>query len=97
MLRGNGREAVGRDVRAEPAVEVAHPDGGARAQRAERRLVDVVDREAPRPLRILIPAIGVSAPVVPLGRQPDQTIETPDDWESAGWLSPSRAAAAIIV
>ena len=67
-----------------PAAPAAPPP----SRRAERRLVDVVDREAPRPVRISIPAIGVSAPVVPLGREPDGTMQTPDDWGSTGWYEP---------
>ena len=59
-----------------------------RASKRRRRLVNVVDRNAPRPLRISIPAIGVSAPVVPLHREPDRTMETPRRWENTGWYKP---------
>jgi hypothetical protein len=59
-----------------------------RASKRRRRLVNVVDRNAPRPMRISIPAIGVSAPVVPLHREPDRTMETPRRWENTGWYKP---------
>jgi sortase (surface protein transpeptidase) len=55
---------------------------------ARRRLVDVIDREAPRPNRITIPATGVSAPVVALGRSADGTMQTPSGWEDTGWYEP---------
>jgi hypothetical protein len=59
-----------------------HPD--------PRRLVDVLDRDAPPPRRIAIRAIGVAAPVVPLRLEPDGTMETPDDSHDAGWYEPGR-------
>jgi sortase (surface protein transpeptidase) len=62
--------------------------GSRRAHR--RRLVDVVDREAAAPRRIAIPAIGVSAPVVPLRLQADRTMQTPDDPDDTGWYEPGR-------
>ena len=55
-----------------------------------RQLVDVIDRDAPAPQRITIPAIGVSAHVVPLRLEPDGTMQTPDNWEDAGWYEPGR-------
>jgi sortase (surface protein transpeptidase) len=53
-----------------------------------RRLVDVADREAPRPRHIDIPAIGVSAVVVPLRLAPDGSMETPERWGDTGWYEP---------
>jgi sortase (surface protein transpeptidase) len=38
-----------------------------------------------RPVRIAIPAIGVSAPVIPLGLNRDGTLEVPKRWDDAGW------------
>jgi hypothetical protein len=58
------------------------------SQRPQRRLVDVVDREAARPLRIRIPAIAVSARVVSLEREPDRTMETPKNFDNTGWYEP---------
>ncbi len=55
-----------------------------------RRLVHVVDRQAARPRRIEIPAIGVSAPVGPLRLEPDGTMQTPDHFENTGWYEPGR-------
>lgn len=55
-----------------------------------RRLVDVLDRYAPRPRRISIPAIGVSAAIVPLRLEPDGTMQTPDRFQDAGWYEPGR-------
>ena len=54
------------------------------------RLVNVVDREAARPRRISIPAIDVSARVVPLGLATDRTMETPRNFAETGWFEPGR-------
>ena len=37
------------------------------------------------PTRVQIPAIGVDAPLVPLGLRSDGTMEVPVDFEAAGW------------
>jgi len=42
-------------------------------------------RRPARPVRIEIPSIGVDAPVVPLGLNPDRTLEVPSDYGDAGW------------
>ena len=46
-------------------------------------------REAPkapaRPVQVSIPSIGVRAPLVPLGLNPDRTLEVPKDFDDAGW------------
>ena len=46
-----------------------------------------IDRRAARPRSIRIPAIGVSAPVVPLGLNPDRTLEVPQEWGNTGWYT----------
>jgi sortase (surface protein transpeptidase) len=55
---------------------------------SRRRLVDVVDRQAAPPRRIRIPAIGVWARVVPLRREPDGTMQTPQNFDETGWYQP---------
>lgn len=40
---------------------------------------------APRPIRIMIPAIGVSAPVIPLGLDRKGALEVPQDFAETGW------------
>ena len=40
---------------------------------------------APRPVRISIPAIGVSAPVIPLGLDRERALEVPEDFDETGW------------
>jgi hypothetical protein len=79
-----------------PVPQSAQPSGAAR-----RRLVDVIDREAPRPRRIAIPATGVSAPVIPLGRNADGTMQTPAGWEDTGWYEagsePGEQGPAVVV
>jgi hypothetical protein len=53
------------------------------------------------PRRIVIPAIGVSAPVGPLGLKQDGTLEVPRDYGKAGWYAdgpePGEKGPAVIV
>jgi hypothetical protein len=46
----------------------------------------LVHRSAP-PVRIEIPAIGVSSAVVRLGLNPDRTMQVPGDYGVAGWFT----------
>ncbi|HEX9993825.1 MAG TPA: class F sortase [Acidimicrobiales bacterium] len=52
------------------------------------------------PARVRIPRIGVDAPVVDLGKNPDGTLEVPD-WQDAGWWErgpqPGERGPAVIV
>ncbi len=55
----------------------------------------------PIPVRISIPAIGVDAPIVRLGLNPDRTIQVPKNFAEAGWFQPGpepgeRGAAVIV-
>jgi sortase (surface protein transpeptidase) len=54
-----------------------------RPQPRERRKNATADVANPR--RIEIPAIGVSAPVIELGLNPDRTLEVPTDYGDTGW------------
>jgi sortase (surface protein transpeptidase) len=47
---------------------------------------ELVGRSAP-PVRIEIPAIGVSSALVRLGLNPDGTMQVPDDYGVAGWFT----------
>jgi LPXTG-site transpeptidase (sortase) family protein len=55
----------------------------------------------PRPVRIVIPSIHVSARVIPLGLNPDRTLEVPADLADTGWFTegpePGERGAAVIV
>jgi sortase (surface protein transpeptidase) len=52
-------------------------------------------------VRLQIPAIAVSTPLVPLGLLPDGSIEAPHDWNTAGWYDrgprPGQPGPAIIL
>jgi hypothetical protein len=70
-------------------------------ERPRRQAVDVVDAEAAPPRRISIPAIGVSARVIPLGLRRDRTMRTPRDFADTGWYEPGaepgeRGAAVVV-
>jgi sortase (surface protein transpeptidase) len=45
-------------------------------------------RATPVPVRIEIPAIGVTSSLDRLGRAPDKTVQVPSRWEVAGWYAP---------
>jgi sortase (surface protein transpeptidase) len=74
-------------------------DGGSTDGGAPRDGVPVVQR--PAPTRVEIPAIGVSARVIPLGRQADGALEVPEDFGLAGWWTggpePGEIGPAVIV
>jgi hypothetical protein len=53
------------------------------------------------PVRLQIPAIGVSTPLVKLGRLPDGSLEVPKAWDTAGWYDqgprPGQPGPAVIL
>src|SRR4029079_10704358 len=56
--------------------------------------------QMPDPLRLRVPAIGVDAPIIPLGLNPDGTLQVPTSFSNAGWFRPGpepgeRGAAVI--
>jgi hypothetical protein len=54
-----------------------------------------------RPVRVIIPAIGVRAPIIRLGLNRDHTLQTPTNFAQAGWWSggprPGAPGAAVVV
>ncbi len=54
-----------------------------------------------RGMRVVIPGIGVDAPVIDLGLNPDGTLEVPTRFDQAGWYTggslPGEAGPAVIV
>lgn len=54
-----------------------------------------------RPVRVDIPAVGISSTLDRLGLDGDGAIQTPDDWQSAGWFRggprPGQQGAAVIL
>jgi hypothetical protein len=87
---GSDREEppAGRKLSAAALAQAAPSTPTVPRQQLHPRLVDVVDREAARPRRIRIPAIGVRARVVSLEREPDRTMETPKNFDNTGWYEP---------
>ena len=57
--------------------------------------------QMPRPVRVIIAAIGVSAPVIPLGLNADRTMQVPQTFSEAGWFKPGpepgEVGSAIVV
>jgi sortase (surface protein transpeptidase) len=68
--------------------------------RAPARTRPLIDARAAAPRWIRIPAIGVSAPVVALGLNPDGTLEVPRRWGDTGWYAggpkPGQRGPAVI-
>jgi len=59
------------------------------------------NRQMPRPVRIVIPAIGVSAPVIPLNLNRNGTLQVPKSFTQTGWFvggpEPGENGPAVIV
>lgn len=45
-------------------------------------------KQQPAPQRLRIPAIGVNAPIISLGRNRDGMMQTPDNVTDTGWFAP---------
>lgn len=56
---------------------------------------------APLPQRLLIPSLDVDAPVGPVGKAGDGTVEVPSRWEDVGWyeqgVRPGEAGPAVLL
>jgi hypothetical protein len=65
------------------------------------RVVSSAPLDASPPVRVDIAAVGVTAPIGPLGLNPDGTLEVPSNFAHAGWYTgrptPGEAGPAIIV
>ena len=70
-----------------------------RAKHAPRR--KPVPVQMAEPVRILIAAIGVSAPIIPVGLNADRTLQVPVSFSEAGWFTrgpePGEPGPAVIV
>src|SRR4029078_4216988 len=78
-----------------------NPDADRGGSRIVRRPGDRPIRwQMPDPTRLLVPAIGLSAPITRLGRSRDGTLEVPTSFHTTGWFKPGpepgeRGAAVI--
>jgi Sortase domain len=92
-----------------PSPAAAPSPGGGHATAADPReppdvagfhSVRTYDQPAP-PVRLQIPAIAESTPLVRLGRLPDGSLEVPKDWGTAGWYDggprPGQPGPAVIL
>jgi sortase (surface protein transpeptidase) len=81
-------------------VAVERPAAAPEGRDAERRRAAARGADVARPVRLAIPAIGVSAPVIALGLRGDETLEVPRDHGDAGWWTggpePGERGAAVI-
>jgi sortase (surface protein transpeptidase) len=91
-----------RDLR-ELALLKVGPGAGSATQKDPSRVAhrSSVAKRMPAPAKILIPAIGASARIVPLGLNTNGTLEVPTSFSAAGWFrgaaEPGEAGPAIVV
>jgi len=75
--------------------------GTGSARGAPNHQVSAARTQMPIPVRISIPAIGVNARVIPLGLNPDHTIQVPTNFADTGWFrpgpEPGEQGAAVVV
>jgi sortase (surface protein transpeptidase) len=68
---------------------------------AQGHAYPVVRKQMPIPVHLSIPAIRVEAGIVPLGPNPDHTIQVPTNIADAGWFrpgpEPGEVGAAVVV
>lgn len=61
----------------------------------------VAETQAPKPQRLRIDSIGVSADIVGLGLNPDRTVEVPQNPAQTGWFSegpvPGQAGSSVVL
>jgi LPXTG-site transpeptidase (sortase) family protein len=96
---GVSLSAQAPDTQAEPIVDASNAPLPREKQSA---LAPTSSRkQMPRPVRIVIPSIGLSAPVVPLGLNRDRTLQVPRHFGDTGWFrggpEPGEPGAAVIV
>jgi sortase (surface protein transpeptidase) len=98
--------ADGGDPHLEPASQLQrvddYPPAASNAAKPTPKKAKVPIRmEMPEPVRIVVPAIGVSAPIVPLGLNGDRRLQVPGSFSEAGWFrggpEPGETGAAVIV
>ena len=73
--------AIAQAPRPATHAELAALDVAPRRTKRPRRRA----RRAPRPVRVLIPAIGVDASVIPLGLDRTGALEVPENFGDTGW------------
>lgn len=88
--------AVEPEVR--DSAPVGPPVGGSTVAEAD---VTGAEAQAADPSRVRIPAIGVDAPIIPLGLRDDGRIEVPVDFDATGWWAdgpePGETGPAVIL
>lgn len=81
---------------ASPAADAAQP-----LQAASSASGEETSPPPPRPVRLTVPRLGLSTPLVGLGLQPDGTVEVPEDPAMAGWYRlgppPGASGPAVIL
>jgi hypothetical protein len=83
---GGGVSRAGNAETSTPATASTPSSAPARVGVARYRATTPV-LDAAAPVRLQIPSIGVSTNLVPLGLNPDGSMQVPTKWEEAGWYA----------
>jgi sortase (surface protein transpeptidase) len=81
--RGTAAATTSTPMKTPPAA--APPTTGPAATDPAPSPQPAIDHEAADPVAVEVPAIGVNAPVVPLGLEPSGALEVPRDARQTGW------------
>lgn len=98
-----GNAGIATGTSASPAARAGSPtstasgsDNGAAGFRSTRQTGETAE-----PVRVRIPAIGVSSPLDRLAKLPDRSIAAPTRWEIAGWYAegprPGQPGPAVVL
>src|SRR4051812_2079678 len=79
--RGTPTHQVDFDVRADPTSTTTITT----TTTAPTPTTTTAPRKVPTPVSVRIPAVGITSKLIPLGLNPDNTLEVPNDFSLAGW------------
>jgi sortase (surface protein transpeptidase) len=100
-LAGAAVLTLGRGGRQDSARAQARTSSAEQSTSSGTEAANGPPREMPRPVNIAIPAIDVSARIVPLGLNPDHTLEVPANLADTGWFTegpePGERGATVVV
>jgi sortase (surface protein transpeptidase) len=89
--RGDGSSSAGQDApthRVDFDVRpVPEPTTATTTTPPSAKLPPPTRREVAAPVSVSIPAVGISSGLIPLGLNPDNTLEVPKDFSVAGWYT----------
>jgi hypothetical protein len=95
-----GDAIAGSSVGSAPASAAQVDPGGASRPQRWAAAPAAVSAEATRPVRVAVERLGIDAPVIDLGLEPDGSLEVPGTGSDVGWLTtgavPGRVGPAVL-